>query len=242
MTVTVQDAAGNHAQQVIFESEPETTEPIVPELPDAPIEEEAIDPEESDNESDENAEDLPDTNAGDETTLAWTSVKLATSQPIKLTASENSSAFELDANETTAEMTALPNLKLVAPIYNEQPYSGDTIHSAPALDGPARSTAVVSPTVVDVTQQATYTVAKKNIVSVSNKGVVTAKTAGTTTITVKYRGNEVKVLVTVTKQEKPSKPTKPGKPNHNGKPGNNGKPNKPGNSGGPGNPGKPGKN
>ena len=172
-------------------------------------------------------------------------MKLATSQPIKLTASENSSAFELDANETTAEMTALPNLKLVAPIYNEQPYSGDTIHSAPALDGPARSTAVVSPTVVDVTQQATYTVAKKNIVSASNKGVVTAKTAGTTTITVKYRGNEVKVVVTVTKQakpSKPSKPTKPGKPNHNGKPGNNGKPNNPGNSGGPGNSGKPGKN
>ncbi|WP_342567596.1 S8 family serine peptidase [Psychrobacillus sp. FSL K6-4046] len=49
----------------------------------------------------------------------------------------------------------------------------------------------------DVTKSATYQVANGNVASVSN-GLVIAKSAGETTITVKYGKNELKVNVTVT--------------------------------------------
>ena len=50
---------------------------------------------------------------------------------------------------------------------------------------------------VDVTNSAKYTVADGKVVSVKN-GLVTAKNAGTTTITAKYNKNEVTINVTVT--------------------------------------------
>nr|WP_274310495.1 S8 family serine peptidase [Solibacillus daqui] len=50
----------------------------------------------------------------------------------------------------------------------------------------------------DVTKQATYVVADENIATVKN-GLVTAKEAGSTTISVKYGKNELTVNVTVTK-------------------------------------------
>ncbi|MER2006250.1 MAG: S8 family serine peptidase [Psychrobacillus sp.] len=49
----------------------------------------------------------------------------------------------------------------------------------------------------DVTKSATYQVANGNVASVSN-GLITAKNAGETTVTVKYGKNELKVNVTVT--------------------------------------------
>ena len=52
----------------------------------------------------------------------------------------------------------------------------------------------------DVTKAATYKVADGKVVSVKN-GLVTAKAAGSTTITVKYGKNEVTVNVTVTEPE-----------------------------------------
>jgi minor extracellular serine protease Vpr len=50
----------------------------------------------------------------------------------------------------------------------------------------------------DVTKAASYKVENKKVVAVKN-GVVSAKNAGSTTITVKYGKNEVTVDVTVTK-------------------------------------------
>lgn len=56
------------------------------------------------------------------------------------------------------------------------------------------------PTTEDVTADAVYTVADASVVSVEN-GVVTAKAAGATTITISYGGNETTVNVTVTAPE-----------------------------------------
>ncbi|MCH7321838.1 S8 family serine peptidase [Solibacillus sp. MA9] len=50
----------------------------------------------------------------------------------------------------------------------------------------------------DVTKQATYVVANENVATVKN-GLITAKEAGSTTISVKYGKNELSVNVTVTK-------------------------------------------
>jgi minor extracellular serine protease Vpr len=221
VTIYVQDAAGNRAQQVIFESTQ-----LAPEEPDSDgSNEEVIEEVE---ESENSLEVLPEVETDINANLTLKSVKLASiSNGVKFASTEN--MFE----DETTETTDLSPLKLIAPIYVEQPYSDDTEVPNQVLDGPVRSTAVTSPTVVDVTSKATYTVANKNIVSVSNQGLVTAKTAGTTTITVKYKGNEVKVRVTVSKKEKPSKPSKPSKPNNPGNSNNPGKPNSPGNSGKP---------
>lgn len=218
VTVYVEDAAGNRAQQVIFESEAGTTEPEVPAKPetesgvDAPVEEEA----DGTNDSDEAS---PESNTDTKAVEAWSTVKLATANPIELGTSEQETV------ETPIEITELPYLQLEAPITIEQPYSGDTIHTKSNVDAPARSRAIESSTVVDVTRNATYSVANKNIASVSSTGLVTAKTDGTTMITVNYGGNEVKVYVNVTKKEKPQKPNKPNKPDKPEKPNKPGKPN-----------------
>lgn len=218
VTVYVEDAAGNRAQQVIFESEAGTTEPEVPAKPetesdvDAPVEEEA----DGTNDSDEAS---PESNTETKAVEAWSTVKLATANPIEFGTSEQETV------ETPIEITELPYLQLEAPITIEQPYSGDTIHTKSNVDAPARSTAIESSSVVDVTRNATYSVANKNIASVSSTGLVTAKTDGTTMITVNYGGNEVKVYVNVTKKEKPQKPNKPNKPDKPEKPNKPGKPN-----------------
>ena len=240
VTVVVKDAAGNIGEQVIFESL--STNPEAPEQPGEQLDTETPG-EPADTETSEQVD-----------TATKSDMQLASTKPIKFAALEQDlvtlqNATEIVTNiETTTtssiETESLPNLTLIAPIYNEAPYNNGTIEPSNNLDGPERPSVFESSTVVDVTQQATYTVANKNVVSVSNKGLVTAKTAGTTMITVKYRGNEVKVHVTVTKQDKPSKPGKPeqpGKPDNPGKPEQPEKPGKPDNSGKPEQPEKPGK-
>ncbi len=216
-------------------------------------------PDESTNPETPESPEQPDAPTNPETpqqldTATKSDMRLASTKPIKFAALEqdlltlqNATEIAPNIEATTTpsiETESLPNLTLIAPIFNEEPYSNGTIEPSNSLDGPERPSVFESSTVVDVTQQATYTVANKNVVSVSNKGLVTAKTAGTTIVTVKYRGNEVKVHVTVTKQDKPSKPGKPeqpGKPDNPGKPEQPGKPNNPGKPEQPGKPDNPGK-
>lgn len=47
------------------------------------------------------------------------------------------------------------------------------------------------------TSQIKYTYSKKNIVKIDKNGVVTAKKAGTTTVTCKYKGSKCKIKITV---------------------------------------------
>ena len=245
MIVFVKVAAGNMGQQVIFESENLLTDPEAPEQPDESTNPEA--PESLEKSGEPTNPETPQ----QLDTATKSDMRLASTKPIKFAALEqdlvtlqNATEIAPNIEATTTpsiETESLPNLTLIEPIFNYEPYSNGVIESNNNLDGPARPTVFESPTVVDVTQQATYTVANKNVVSVSNKGLVTAKTAGTTIVTVKYHGNEVKVRVTVTKQDKPSKPEKPGKPEQPGKPDKPGKPEQPGKPDNPGKPNQPGK-
>ncbi|MEK4627801.1 S8 family serine peptidase [Solibacillus sp. FSL R7-0682] len=265
VTVVVQDAAGNNNEVVIFDSATLPANPATPEMKEETGEQEDSEvPEESgepaDSETPKESNDQTDLETENDLNTAKNSTTLIASlTPIKSASLtevlEQDSSNQQKSEEVTSQIEdtitpmidieSLPNLTLTEPIFNEVPYSGDTVEQINQLDGPARYNVVTSPTVEDVTQLATYTVANNKVATVTSQGLVTAKSSGTTTITVKYGGNEVKVLVTVSKKEKPvkpGKPEKPGKPDKDkpGKPNNPGKPDKPGNSGNPGKPDKPG--
>jgi len=59
----------------------------------------------------------------------------------------------------------------------------------------------------NVTKKATYKSSNKKIVTVTKKGKITAKKAGTANITIKYKGKKKTVKVTVNKVKKPTKTT-----------------------------------
>lgn len=172
-------------------------------------------------------------------------VKTNSTQQEKVNKTTNAKAKSISSSDTLTSKanvvnTEVSKLKQVAPYENGTPVKEE---KQPSIneDGPARYNVFESSTVVDVTDQAIYTVANSEIVSVTNTGLVKALKAGTTSITVKHGANEVLVPVTVTEDHKPGKPDKPGKPNKPGKPDKPGKPNKPGKPDKPGKPNKPGK-
>ncbi len=82
----------------------------------------------------------------------------------------------LSVDQATLDLTAGDTAKLTV-TQTTKPYNGEATNK-------------------DVTTEATYTVANEEVATV-NKGVVTAVSAGSTTITVSYGGNEVTVEVTV---------------------------------------------
>ncbi|WP_042471008.1 S8 family serine peptidase [Bacillus ndiopicus] len=136
---------------------------------------------------------------------------------------------DLAETDISNELPDVSNeLTFVAPVHVENPYVNNKTESS--VDAPARPTMFESETIVDVTNQAIYTIGSKKVADIT-AGLVKAKTPGTTTITVTYGGKTVVIPITV----KPAKGNphmgNPNKGNQNPGGPNKGNPNK-------GNPGK----
>lgn len=139
-----------------------------------------------------------------EHTVYGTPISIITSQSVmtKLEATALPSELDISNNVSEAELAEVTSNKLTfvsSVAINEPPVWN---HVFSMVDGPARPTTFESSTTVDVTEQATYTVADNSIVEVTN-GLVTAKTSGTTTITVNYGNNNVVIPVTVNPASNP---------------------------------------
>ncbi|QUG40575.1 S8 family serine peptidase [Psychrobacillus sp. INOP01] len=196
--VIIKDAAGNIGEQVI-EGVVLPTEPVKPEAPATP--EEGTTPEEPATPEEGTTPEEP----------ATPEEPVVPEDPADsgLNSAKTVSIASLESNE-------IPKLTLVSPYENSVPASEPVQSNNNITDGPPSYGTFESDTVKDVTKDATYTVADPKVATVTD-GLVTAKAAGKTTITVKYGGNEKTVNVTVT-----NPPTDPGNPGNGGGGGNPG--------------------
>ena len=190
--VIIDDAAGNKGEQVI-EGIALPTEPVTPEAPAVP--EEGTTPEEPGTPEEGTTPEEPGTPEEPIT-------------PEEPTESVTNSGKTLGI--ASFESKELPQLTLVSPYENSAPAVEPVPYINNATDGPPSYATFESDTVKDVTKAATYTVADSKVATVT-EGLVTAKAAGTTTITVKHGDNEVTVKVTVTNPT-----TNPGNPGNGG--------------------------
>ncbi|WP_342600196.1 S8 family serine peptidase [Psychrobacillus sp. FSL H8-0483] len=220
VTVVIEDAAGNKGEQVI-EGAFIQTEPATPEAPVTP--EEGATPGE---------QVAPEVGATPEAPVtpeegATPGEPVAPEEgttPEEPTAPEEGTTPEVPATPaetvTPAEATTtpinenveLPKLTLVSQIDNSESNNNAVSYNNSASDGPARYGSFESETVKNVTKEATYIVGDEKVVSVS-EGLVTAKAAGKTTITVKHGEDEVTVNVTVTAPPVDPGPGNPGSGN-----------------------------
>ncbi|MEK3978670.1 S8 family serine peptidase [Psychrobacillus sp. FSL K6-2836] len=192
--VIIEDAAGNKGEQVIegfaLQTEPaKTEEPVAPEEGTTP--EEPTAPEEGTTPEEPVAPEEP-------TTPEEPVVPEDPAEPV-LNSAKTVSIASFESKE-------LSKLTLVSPYENSAPAIEPVPYNNNITDGPPSYGTFESDTVKDVTKEATYTVADPKVVTVT-EGLVTAKAAGQTTITVKYGDNEKTVNVTVT-----NPPTNPGNP------------------------------
>ncbi|GLC88352.1 S8 family serine peptidase [Lysinibacillus piscis] len=110
--------------------------------------------------------------------------------------------------DSFVEDTTANSLTLVSPIYYDNPYAmnkQDIVHNA---EGMSRPSIFESPTVTNVTKQATYVVEDSRVATVT-EGLVYAKSPGTTKIIVQHGNNEVEVTVNVTASPVNPTPTQP---------------------------------
>ncbi|MEK5214629.1 S8 family serine peptidase [Psychrobacillus sp. FSL H8-0487] len=195
----IKDAAGNSGEQVIAGAIV-PTEPVTPEEGTTPEEETTpVEP------------GVPE----EETTPEEPTV------PEEGTTPEEPTESLLNTSETLSiasfETKELPQLVFVSPYENLVTPDEIAPNNNNFIDGPPSYGTFASDTVLNVTKDATYTVADPKVVSVT-EGLVTAKAAGKTTITVKHGGKEVTVNVTVTNPPT----TDPGTPSNPGNPGGGG--------------------
>lgn len=125
------------------------------------------------------------------------------STTITITHAENEVTVQVTVKEPVVE----PGVKLIASLTDVELESGKQVQ---LMITEVTTRADGNTTEKDVTKPSKYEVADKNVVSVKN-GLVTAKNAGSTTITVKNGKNELTINVTVTEPggSDPTEPTDP---------------------------------